>query len=81
MQWGGKRLQQVLSVLGQMRAEMNQPLMRRMQAMASQLQDVVGSAVPPTTGGKHLDTEEMEGICSSPNAWTRTAALEPSASL
>lgn len=32
------------------------------------------SVAPPTMGRKHLDTEEMEGMCSSLNLWTRTAA-------
>lgn len=78
MGWGGRQLLQVLSG-GQTRAEMHQPL-RRLRA-SGQLQDFIGSAASPTTGRKHSDTEGMQGICSSPEPWTRTADLEPSTSL
>ena len=76
--WSGRQLLQVLSG-SQTRAGMHQRLMR--MRVPGRLEDFMGPVSPPTMGRKHLDTEEMEGKCSSPDPWTRTAALEPSASL
>ena len=76
--WSGRQLLQVLSG-SQTRAGMHQRLMR--MRVPGRLEDFMGPVAPPTMGRKHLDTEEMEGKCSSPDPWTGTAALEPSASL